>query len=133
MKSAIIISALCLALSGCAHHTPSVFEFYDACSSQPTFRELAACMKGNRYTQCRAANTCTNGGDAAVAYADALAAQVQSHEISDATARTKFSEYRIKFWQEADRNNAIIRAGEAAAPVSGPTTCIQTGNTTHCY
>jgi hypothetical protein len=87
-------------------------------------------MKEQRNAACHAAENCSANGDAAVAYADALALQVQNREISEGTARAKFTEFRIKALQEQQHNAAAIAAGAAA---SGPTTCIKSGNTTNCF
>jgi hypothetical protein len=118
----------------CAQVAAVGLSYYDGCSAEPTFPALAKCMKEQRNTACHAANTCSANGDAAVAYADALAPQVQNREIREGTARTKFTEYRIKALQEQQHDAAAIAAGAAAgAAAAGPTTCIKSGNTTNCF
>ena len=48
-------------------------------------------------------------------YADALAAQVQNHEITEADAMAKFAEYKTRTINDVARNDAIVGAGIAAS------------------
>ena len=93
----IAAAMLCLSLGGCASH--SAWNFYDAqsCSSQ-NFVAMVACGKAKREAYCHDVyfSNCPSTGNAFVQYADALAAQVQNHEITEADAMAKFAEYKTR-------------------------------------
>ena len=96
ITTAMAAAMLCLSLGGCASH--SVWNFYDAqaCSSQG-FVAMVACGKAKREAYCHVYfNTCSSTENAFVQYADALAAQVQNHEITEADAIAKFAEYKTR-------------------------------------
>ena len=118
--TAIAAAMLCLPLGGCASH--EVSNFYDAqsCSSQG-FVAMVACGKSKREAYCHDVyfNNCTSMGNAFVQYADALAAQVQSHQITEADAMARFAEYKSKVILDAQRNEAPAASAPVVAP-SGP-------------
>jgi hypothetical protein len=105
---------LCLPLSGCA--SPPAWKLYDACAAQTSgFVAMVECGKAKRQAACREHDTCSDLGNAFVQYADGLAAQVRSHEISEADAMTRFAEYKTKTIQSAQQTAATAAA--AAPPV----------------
>jgi len=117
-------------LSGCLS-TKSSWTHYDECSAQTTtFVAMAACGRQKRMAYCQSNIGCSNSGNTLDQYADALSASVQNREMSDAEARRRFVEFKANMQANAQRNAAIIAAGEAAA---GPSTCIRTGNAVNCY
>jgi hypothetical protein len=79
---------------------------------------------------CQEHHDCSDVGNAFVQYADALVAQVQSHQITEADAMVRFAEYKTKLISDQQRNAAIVGAGIAA---SGPHTCTAVGNTVNCF
>jgi hypothetical protein len=106
--------ALAAALSGCA--SPPVWRIYDACAAQTSgFTAMVECGKAKRQAACEEHHDCSDVGNAFVQYADALAAQVQSHQITEADAMARFAEYKTKLISDQQRNEAIAAA--AAPPV----------------
>jgi hypothetical protein len=88
---------------------------------------MVECGKAKREATCRNSflNPCSSIGNAFEQYADALAAQVQNHQISEADAMTRFAEYKSKVILDSGRNAAIA--------ASGSTTCVASGNTVNCF
>jgi hypothetical protein len=117
-------------LTACAH-APPVWVEYDACAAQTSnFVAMVACGKEKRTAACEAVKQCSPKGNAFVQYADALAMQVKSRQITEADALKQFAEYKTQMLGGVRRNQAIIAAGAAAG---GPRTCTRIGNTVNCY
>jgi hypothetical protein len=125
---------LCLPLGGCAS---PIWRVYDACAAQTSgFVAMVQCGKAKREEACHKDfwNGCTSVGNAFEQYADALAAQVQNHEITEADAMAKFAEYKTRTINDVARNDAIVGAGIAASSAaSRPKTCTAIGNVVNCY
>ena len=128
-------------LNGCTTtptHAPYAWDIYDACAAQtPSFVAMAACGKQKRLAICQPTSSCSAFGNAFTQYADALAAQVTSHEISEAEAQQRFAEYKTRAIGDWARVKATEDAGRAAAAAgmaaSAPRTCTTYGNTTNCF
>jgi hypothetical protein len=90
--------------------------------------------QGERSAACEEKHDCSDIGNSFVQYADALVAQVQSHQISEADAMARYAEYKTKVNSDQQRNAAIEGAGAAAAAAaSAPKTCTAVGNVVNCY
>jgi hypothetical protein len=112
--TAIAAAILCLPLGGCA--SPPVWRIYDACAAQTSgFMAMVECGKAKRQAACQEHHDCSDVGNAFVQYADALVAQVQSRQITEADAMVRFAEYKTKLISDQQRNAAIVGAGIAAS------------------
>ena len=101
-------------LASCA--SPPVWRIHDTCAAQISeFVGMVECGKAKRATACEEKHDCSDVGNAFVQYADALAAQVRSHQITEADAMARFAEYKTKLISDQQRNAALENA--AAAPV----------------
>jgi hypothetical protein len=125
---ALVITAWLL--TACAH-APPVWVAYDTCAAQTSnFVAMVGCGKEKRIAACEAVKQCSPEGNAFMQYADALAMQVKSRQVTEAEALKQFAEYKTELLGGVRRNQAIVAAGAAAA---GPRTCTQIGNTVNCY
>jgi hypothetical protein len=131
-----ILMCLCLPLGGCAS---PVWRVYDACAAQTSgFVAMVECGKAKRQASCSKDfwDGCSSVGNAFVQYADALAMQVQNHEISEADAMAKFAEYKTRTINDVARNEAIEDSAAAAAAAGAyrrPMTCNTIGGVTNCF
>jgi hypothetical protein len=97
MKTALIaiLMCLCLPLGGCTSRP--AWQIYDACAAQTSgFVAMAQCGKQARNEACQKFSSCSSVGNAFARYADALAAQVESHQITEADGMARFAEYKTK-------------------------------------
>ncbi len=130
---ATLVVLLCVpTLNGCAVMTPSkaVWDHFDECAKQTsTFVAMAACGKQRREIYCseRLISSCSRMGDTLVQYADALAQSVTTREMSEAEARRRFAEFKMKVISDTNRDDAI-----AAASAPRSTTCMRSGNMVTC-
>jgi hypothetical protein len=89
------------------------------------FVAMVQCGKRARNEACQKFYNCSSVGNAFVQYADALAMQVESHQITEAEAMARFAEYKTKTIQDAQRNQAIANSNDIY--------CTATGNTVSCF
>jgi hypothetical protein len=113
--STVAIGLALAALSGCA--APPIWRLYDKCAEGgPSFVTMVRCGKLQReLVLSKNPWSRSDVGNAFEQYADALAAQVESHQITEADAWARFAEYKTKLISDQQRNEAI--AGAAAPPV----------------
>jgi hypothetical protein len=134
MRGAIFAAAglvIGLPLASCLNTTAnnSTWQYFDACSENTSFHEWVTCGKQNWLAACTASNNCSSGTNATVAYADSLDQSVQRHELTDAGARRKWTEYRLD--REAGQRPARTAADLATEAVSSPVFCTN-GKTMGC-
>jgi hypothetical protein len=124
--SIAIAATAVVILNGCTTaHPPYAWDVYDACAAQTSsFVAMVACGKQNRLAACQPTSSCSAFGNAFTEYADALAAQVTSHEISEAVARQRFAEYKTRAigdWAKVKATEDVAGATAAASLPPPPT------------
>ena len=120
----MVLMLACCTLASCA--AQPIWRDYDKCAKETSdFVTMVRCGKMEREAALEKYHqTGSDVGNAFEQYADALAAQVENKQITDADAWARFAEYKTKVINDTGRNQAIrdagIAAGAAAAPPANP-------------